>query len=312
MKPTTQRRTPKSRTGFAGVYPILYAFFDPDGRLDRAAMRRQVDACIAAGAHGIALLGLVTEFYKLNEAEKREVVEVVAEAIGGRVPLAVTVSEQSVHGQIEFVRFSEACGAAWMILQPPLVKGYSEAEYVRFIGAVAAKTKVPVAIQNNPTNLDVALTNHSLITLARSHPNITLLKGEGPALSVAQLLADSGGGFDVFCGHGGKELPGNLRSGCVGLIPAPDVFDIQVRIMDLFAGGTPAELAEAERLHRTILPAITFALQSMPIMITYGKRIFAKRIGLGEVHDRAPSLATSAFGLAEIDRFVAELGPMAS
>ena len=29
-------------TPFRGIYPILYAFFGPDGRLDEAAMRRQV------------------------------------------------------------------------------------------------------------------------------------------------------------------------------------------------------------------------------------------------------------------------------
>ena len=32
----------QSRTGFQGVYPILYAFFDEAGKLDREAMRRQV------------------------------------------------------------------------------------------------------------------------------------------------------------------------------------------------------------------------------------------------------------------------------
>ena len=58
-------------TDFRGVYPILYAFFGADGRLDRAAMRRQVEACIRGGAHGIAALGLATEVNKLTDSEKR-------------------------------------------------------------------------------------------------------------------------------------------------------------------------------------------------------------------------------------------------
>ncbi|MCP3724373.1 hypothetical protein M3I53_14750 [Paraburkholderia sp. CNPSo 3272] len=40
----------------AGIYPILYAFFDRDNRLDRAAMRRQVEAAVRGGAPGIAVL----------------------------------------------------------------------------------------------------------------------------------------------------------------------------------------------------------------------------------------------------------------
>jgi len=281
-----------SRSGFAGVYPILYAFFAADGRLDRAAMRAQVDACIAGGASGIAVLGLVTEVHKLDTSERREIVDVVAEAIGGRVPLAVTVAEQSARGQVEFVRAAEA-------------------EYLRFLGSVAERATVPVAIQNNPTNLDVALSNKGLIALNRNHPNVALLKGEGPAINVAQLIEESGGAFDVFCGHGGKELPSNLRSGCVGLIPAPDMFDVQVRIMALLTSGRAEDTAEGERLHREILPLITFMLQSIPILLAYGKRLTARRLGLGEIHERAPCLATTEFGRDEVARMSRMLGPFA-
>ncbi len=297
-----------SRTGFAGVYPILYAFFTADGRLDRAAMRRQVEACIAGGAAGIAVLGLVTEVHKLDTVERREIVDVVAEAIGGRVPLAVTVAEQSARGQIDFVRGAEAAGAAWVILQPPAAKGYAESEYLRFLGGVAEQARVPVAIQNNPTNLDVALSTKALIALNRNHPNVSLLKGEGSAINVAQLIEESQGAFDVFCGHGGKELLSNIRSGCVGLIPAPDMFDVQVRIMDLLARG---DEAEAERLHREILPLITFMLQSIPILLAYGKRLTARRLGLGEVHQRAPDLPTTEFGRDEVARMSRMLGTFA-
>ncbi|MCB9969478.1 MAG: hypothetical protein H6852_17810 [Geminicoccaceae bacterium] len=48
-------------SSFSGVYPILYSFFGADGRLDHEAMQLQVDRCIAAGVHGIAVLGNVTE-----------------------------------------------------------------------------------------------------------------------------------------------------------------------------------------------------------------------------------------------------------
>ena len=53
---------------FSGVYPILYAFYDASGRLDDGLMRLQVDKCIEAGAHGIAVLGLVTPGHWFGEA----------------------------------------------------------------------------------------------------------------------------------------------------------------------------------------------------------------------------------------------------
>ena len=45
---------------FAGIHAVLYALFDADERLDRAAMRRQVEHCLTAGVDGIVVLGLAT------------------------------------------------------------------------------------------------------------------------------------------------------------------------------------------------------------------------------------------------------------
>ena len=41
-----------------GIYPILYAFFDREGRLDRAAMRRQVEPVSRAARTGSRHSGL--------------------------------------------------------------------------------------------------------------------------------------------------------------------------------------------------------------------------------------------------------------
>ncbi|MEZ4618431.1 MAG: dihydrodipicolinate synthase family protein [Caldilineaceae bacterium] len=137
-----------TNTNFHGVYPILYSFFDDHGALDREAMRRQVEACIANGAHGIAVMGLATEVGKLDVNERRMVIEWVGEDINGRVPYAVTVGEGSVSGQIAFVKAAQAVGADWAILQPPAITGVPEAAYVRFLGDVADKAEIPLAVQN--------------------------------------------------------------------------------------------------------------------------------------------------------------------
>ena len=105
-----------------GIYPVLYAFFDENGGLDRDAMRRQVDFCVESGVHGVTVLGLGTEVYKLDLRERRLLLDWAAEDLGGRLPLAVTVSEPNVAAQIAFVRAAAEAGADWAILQPPPVR----------------------------------------------------------------------------------------------------------------------------------------------------------------------------------------------
>jgi 4-hydroxy-tetrahydrodipicolinate synthase len=297
---------------FHGIYPMFYAFFGPDGRLDRQAMKRQADALVASGVHGIAILGIVTEYNKLDVNERRQVIEWTAEDIGGRLPLAVTVNEMSVPGQIEIARLAAEVKADWIILQPPPVKNTSEAELVGFLGKVAEKCELPVAIQNNPVNLDVTLSAGALKTLNRNHPNVSLLKGEGPIEYVRRLMEDTGGVFTVFNGRGGMELPSSMRLGCAGLIPAPDCVDVLARVYDLFRKGDAGSEAEAERLHASVLPLLTYVMASPEHMLCYGKRLFARRAGIAEVHPRHPCILPSEFGTSIVERYAADLPQLAS
>jgi 4-hydroxy-tetrahydrodipicolinate synthase len=277
-----------------GIHAIQYALFDESERLDRTAMRRQTELCLAAGVHGMAALGLATEVAKLSVAEKHAVIEWLAEDAAGRVPLGITISGASVAEQIDLLRAAEAAGASWAILQPTMVGTYGPAEYIRFFGRVADAAAIPVAIQNAPAYMGRGLSDSEFRHLTRQHPNICLLKGEAPATEIHQLIELTEGQIPVFNGRGGLELTDNLRAGCAGLILAPELIDHAVRIYNQFRTGD--EIA-AERGYAAILPAIVFIMQSLESLICYGKRLFAARAGV-PVHDRAPALRPTEFGRA--------------
>lgn len=295
-------------SALGGIYPIVYAFFRADGGIDEALMRLQVQACLAGGAHGLACLGLATEVGKLSPAERHLVLELVAAEVGGRVPLAVTVFGATVEAQLDFIGAAAEQGAAWVILQPPAIPDLDELSLLQFFGRVADASPLPVAIQNAPQYLGVGLSPERVVELATRHPNVRLLKGEGSAVEIQGVVEATGGKLAVFNGRGGLELTDNLRAGCAGLIPAPDCFDYQVRIYEAFRSG---RIADADALYRHILPGITFVMQSIPALLCYGKRLTALRLGLDAalVHDRAPALAPTSFGLEVTERLAAELGP---
>jgi 4-hydroxy-tetrahydrodipicolinate synthase len=58
-----------------------------------------------------------------------------------------------------------------------------------------------------------------------------------------------------------------------------------------------------------MLPAVVSTMQGLENLICYGKRLFALRGGLS-VSDRAPAMRPNATGLAMIERFATELGPL--
>jgi len=290
-----------------GIYPMLYAFFDEHGGLDRAAMRRQVDGCIDGGCHGLAVGGLATETNKLTTLERRTLVEWVSEQNAGRVPLSVTIAENNVAGQIAAVSAAVEAGAAWVVLQPPPVRGVSEPELIRFYGAVADASAVPVGIQNAPEYIGIGLSNAGFATLQKNHPNVAIIKAEGPATYIASLAADTGGKFKLLNGRNGMEHVDSLRAGCSGLIPGVEVVDVHVAIFEAFTAGNEDE---ADRLFAAALPLLNFLMISVDHLLCYGKRLAARRLGLSEPADRTPAQQPTEFGLDALARWSKQLGDL--
>ncbi len=290
-----------------GIHAILYAFFDRAGRLDRQAMRRQVEVCLAVGVHGVCALGLTTEVAKLSTCERHTVMDWVSEDVGGRVPVGFTIFGPTVEAQQAEARQAAKAGGDWVIHQPPpkdLVP--NEAALVDFFSAVIASHNLPAAIQNAPAYLGVGLSPGGILALRQQARRFCILKGEGPAVEIAHIAATLDPEVVIFNGRGGLELCDNMRAGCAGVIVAPDVIDRLVASYGAMLEGQPEQ---AEALYREALPAIVFVMHSIDSLTVYGKRLTAWRMGLVDVYDRDPSLAVSAFGLDVTSRFAQALGP---
>ena len=300
----------KTKSGFFGVYPMVYALFDDQGNLARDPMRRQVQSMLKHKVHGIGVLGLASEVNKLSTAERRQLMEWVAEDVDGKVPLAVTIAEASVSGQIEFVKAATAVGAKWAILQPPPVKHVPESELIKFFGAVADASPIPIAIQNAPEYLGIGLSNAGVRTLHRTHPNFSIVKLETTAIAIASLLDEVEGELDVFNGRDGIEMLDSMRAGAVGIIPGGEAFDVLAQAFGHMASGSEEGVAEAERLYAKVLPLLILLMESMDTFLVYGKPVLGHRLGIAETKPRLPSTPPTPFGLAATKRYAEVLGKL--
>ena len=210
--------------------------------------------------------------------------------------------------QIELARFAHDHGANWLILQPPMVGSYGADVYLDFFERVAQATPLPVAVQNASQYLGRSLSGEDLARLRQRCSNFIGVKSEDSAIAVQRIIALAGPGMHILGGRGGLEMTDSLRAGCVGFVLAPDIAPVAAQIFTHWqAGRTEA----AETLYANAAPAITFVMQSLEHLITYGKRIYAAHAGLA-VHDRAPCLAPSDFGLALTGRWARHLAKLSA
>ncbi|WP_186766971.1 dihydrodipicolinate synthase family protein [Devosia ginsengisoli] len=286
-----------------GVHPIIYALFDAEGQLDRQAMRRQVEVCIAQGAVGIATLGLATEVRFLSDAQQRQLVEWNVEDIAGRVPLGVTIFAQTPDEQIERVHHAAAAGADWVVLQPP-ASAVDETSLVAAFSRVLEASTMPAALQNMPQFIGVGLGVEAIADLAARHKRLIGVKQEVSATETAELVARLAGRAQVLSGRGGIELVDCMAAGVAGNIPAPEYADYLVTLWDHMSAGREDE---ARDVYRRILPIATFVLQSLEALTTYGKLLFCLRYDIA-FHQRAGAMAPTAFGLKALEGHARGLG----
>ena len=76
-----------------GIYPASTTQFHPDQSLDIPATIAHVEKMIAAGMHGMIMLGSVGENTVLDYAEKLEVLRATVAAVRRRIPVLTGVAE---------------------------------------------------------------------------------------------------------------------------------------------------------------------------------------------------------------------------
>lgn len=283
--------------GIKGVHCVLFALWDSNERLDRGAMRAQVDWALEHGAEGIVVLGLATEVGKFALSEKLKAIDWAAQDLEG-MPLTVTVAANSVHEQKTILRAAEHAGAALAILQPPLVGSFAAMEYIDFIARVGEDARLPLAVQNAPQYLGRSLSGPDLTVLKARLPRLVQVKTEMPAVDLA-AFAETCGSLTLLNGRGGLEMTDALRIGCHGFIVAPDVLPGVAACWRAWEAG---DTSEADVAYAALLPAATFGMQSLEHLVCYGKRIWGRRAAV-PIHDRAPALKPSDAGLRLAERW---------
>lgn len=207
-----------------GILPIVITPFDAEGRIDEASLRRVVRFEMEGGADGIGVGGFASEAYKLTDAERLRCAEIVANEVGGQVPLIVGIAPGGTEAAIEQARsYASLKPAAFMTLPPATMKLDVMALVDHYINFAAA-CDFPVMVQQSPqiqayshTELSVDM----LAEIAHRAPNVRYFKIEGPgsAERMAALCKLVGDEVGLFGGVGGIALKDELRAGAAGLLP---------------------------------------------------------------------------------------------
>jgi len=211
-----------------GVVPIPVTTFGPDGSLDTAGLRSQVEFCLDQGADGVLYPGVVSEFYTLTDQERRRAVETVVESAAGRVPVAVGVTGASTESAVEFTRHAAGLDVAAVMTMVPYVQHFfgPSAQFVGEHTRRVADVGVPVIMQN--ARVGFPLGAQALAEVVSAVPGVRYVKEESnpPTHGISGVVKALGDAIEgVFGGIGGVYLVNELERGAIGTMPSPAFVD---------------------------------------------------------------------------------------
>ena len=280
-----------------GVIPILKTPFDLEDRVDEDSLRREVDYCVAAGAHGLGI-AFGSELPKLSEAERALVARVVIEQARGRIPVVMSTGYPSTMLAVHASQEAEALGASAVMLIPP-ANGLPESELHGYFRAVAAAVRLPIVVQ---VMTGAHLSGDELASLARAVPEVQYAKVESapPAESVAEAIDKAGDVVTIIGGASGSALIEELEFGSQGTMPHATLVGSFVRVWDLWHDGRRQAARETWQREIAPLNAIGGAVY---------KEMLKREGVIAHGHFRAPAESRlDAEALRKLDRLCETLG----
>lgn len=244
----------------AGIIPILFIPFDDDGSIDEPGLRKIARFELEGGVHGVGINGFASEAYKLNEEERWQAAQIVAEEINGAIPLVIGIAPNSTRQAIaEAKRFATLSPAVLMAL-PPNTMSYGAAALKEHYVSLADSSDIPIMLQQAPqipTFRHCALSAEELADIAMNAPNLRYFKIEGPGSAAVigelkQLLereASTANHYGFFGGGGGITVMDEWHAGANGLIPGVGFNDGFLKAWDDWqSGNIDSAVAELQRL----------------------------------------------------------------
>jgi len=136
-----------NRETYTGVWSAAPTPFTSDMAVDVAAVGRMVDHHLRLGIDGLFLCGTCGEGPWMTDAQRRAVVRLTVEAVQGRLPIAVQVTDNSSARIIDNMRWAADEGADIAIVAPPnfLLNATPENVTALFMDAIDA-SPLPVGI----------------------------------------------------------------------------------------------------------------------------------------------------------------------
>jgi 4-hydroxy-tetrahydrodipicolinate synthase len=268
-----------------GVFPALTTKFTNDDQLDFPMFKRNLDAQLRAGVHGIILGGTLGEASVLTTEEKSELVQFAVENVEGKIPVILNIAEGATREAIKQAELAETWGCKGLMLLPPMRYKSDHRETVAYFKAIARSTELPVMIYNNPVDYKTEVTLDMFAELTDCKNIQAVKESTRDVTNVTRMLTRFGGRYKILCGVDTlamEEMLMGAHGWVAGLVCA-----FPAETMAVYNLVKEGRIKEATYIYRWFMPLLELDIH--PKLVQYIKLAEAQE-GIGTEQVREPRL----------------------
>lgn len=281
---------------FSGCFTAIVTPFS-GARVDEEALAAHSAWMVDHGVRGVVACGTTGESATLTEREKIRVIEVVAEAVGGRATVVAGTGSNDTAASAAFTReASRIAGVdAVMAVVPYYVKP-SQAGIRAHFEAILDASEKPVVLYNVPGRTVVSMTAETMGQLAKDPRVVAIKEASGDMVLGSRTLDAVGTNAKILSGDDATTLPLMALggSGSISVVSnvAPALMSTLCRAM------LDGDLQTARDLQPEVLAWFDLLFANPNPVPT---KILTSALGFG---DAAPRLPHVGLEPAEVERVV--------
>ena len=240
-----------------GVIPAMITSFNKDESINKEGIRKTVNYLISERVDGLYITGSTGETFLMSQEEKKQVIEIIAEEVNGRVPVIAHIGSIGTKITTELGQYAAKVGVDALSALPPFYYGFSNDEIFNYYKDISDSTNLPITVYNishaNLMDLD-------MLKRLASIKNVKGVKYTAPThFNFSKIKKEIGESFKIYSGMDEMALSG-LISGADGIIGSfynlmPELF------VEIYKQVKNNNINEAKKIQEKINIIILFALK---------------------------------------------------
>ena len=242
------------RNAWRGVYSAITTKLDNHEDVDLAAVAADVAFQIDGGVHAIVCCGSLGEASTLTADEKIDIVKASQDAADARVPVMLTIAEDSTRAAARLAERAAALDLDGLMVLPAMRYVATPRETLAHFRTVAGASDLPIMVYNNPIAYSIDVTPAMFLEIADEPKFVAIKESSGDVRRVTDIINLTGDRYAIFTGVDDLALE-SLMLGAVGWVAGlVCAFPREtVAIHDLAVAG---RIPEAREIYRWFMPLL--------------------------------------------------------